>query len=209
LNKVTNIIIVGLIFLMVGSWLADRSAPTNNNSELKYSEFMNKIISGSINNVVLNEGERTIVGEDSSGNTITSVMPYDEQLVDTLIKRNISFEVKKPEGRSIWQAILVNTLPILLFIGVWIYLMRQMQGGAGGKGAMSFGKSKARLLDQDNNRVTFDDVAGVEESKEEVQEVVEFLRDPSRFQKLGGRMPSGILMTGSPGIFLNLRFRFC
>lgn len=199
MNKVTNIIIVGLIFLMVGSWLADRSAPTNNNSELKYSEFMNKIISGSINNVVLNEGERTIVGEDSSGNTITSVMPYDEQLVDTLIKRNISFEVKKPEGRSIWQAILVNTLPILLFIGVWIYLMRQMQGGAGGKGAMSFGKSKARLLDQDNNRVTFDDVAGVEESKEEVQEVVEFLRDPSRFQKLGGRMPSGILMTGSPG----------
>jgi len=85
-----------------------------------------------------------------------------------------------------------------LFIGVWIYLMRQMQGG-GGKGAMSFGKSKAKLLNQDSNRVTFDDVAGVEESKEEVQEVVDFLRDPSKFQKLGGRMPSGILMTGSPG----------
>ena len=184
---------------MVGSWVADRQSPTNNNSELKYSEFMQRIISGSISDVVLDEGARTIVGKDASGNTVRSVMPYDAQLVDTLIKRNISFEVKQPEGRSIWQAILVNTLPILLFIGVWIYLMRQMQGGAGGKGAMSFGKSKARLLDQDTNRVTFEDVAGVEESKEEVQEIVEFLRDPSRFQKLGGRMPSGVLMTGSPG----------
>jgi len=198
-NKVTNIIIVGLVFLMVGSWVADRQSPTNNNSELKYSEFMQRIIAGSISDVVLDESARTIVGKDTSGNTVHSVMPYDAQLVDTLIKRNISFEVKQPEGRSIWQAILVNTLPILLFIGVWIYLMRQMQGGAGGKGAMSFGKSKARLLDQDTNRVTFEDVAGVEESKEEVQEIVEFLRDPSRFQKLGGRMPSGVLMTGSPG----------
>jgi len=184
---------------MVGSWVADRQSPTNNNSELKYSEFMQRIIAGSISDVVLDESARTIVGKDTSGNTVHSVMPYDAQLVDTLIKRNISFEVKQPEGRSIWQAILVNTLPILLFIGVWIYLMRQMQGGAGGKGAMSFGKSKARLLDQDTNRVTFEDVAGVEESKEEVQEIVEFLRDPSRFQKLGGRMPSGVLMTGSPG----------
>ena len=183
---------------MVASWLSDRAAISNDDGDLKYSEFMQRIVSGSIDNVVMDEGARTIVGQDSSGNTISSVMPYDPELVDTLIKRDISFEVVKPKGRSIWQAIFVNSIPILLLLGVWIYFMRQMQGG-GGKGAMSFGKSRARLLNQDNNRVTFDDVAGVEESKEEVQEVVEFLRDPSKFQKLGGRMPSGILMTGNPG----------
>jgi len=197
-NKITNIIVLGLLFLMVGSWLADRSAPKTIPENLKYSEFMSLVTKGGVNNVVVDQGESLITGETSAGKKFTTVMPYDPQLIDTLIKRNVAFEVLRPEGRSIWTSILVNTLPILLFIGVWIYLMRQMQGG-GGKGAMSFGKSKARLLNQDNNRVTFDDVAGVEESKEEVQEIVEFLRDPSKFQKLGGRMPSGVLMTGSPG----------
>ena len=198
LNKITNIIVMGLLFLMVGSWLADRTAPATNPESLKYSEFMALVTKGGVSNVVVDEGERLISGETSSGNSFNTVMPFDPQLIDTLIKRNVAFEVRQPEGRSIWTSILINTLPIVLFIGVWIYLMRQMQGG-GGKGAMSFGKSKARLLNQDNNRVTFDDVAGVEESKEEVQEIVEFLRDPSKFQKLGGRMPSGVLMTGSPG----------
>jgi cell division protease FtsH len=198
LNKITNIIVMGLLFLMVGSWLADRSAPAPDTSELKYSEFMSLITSGGVSAVVVDEGELKISGE-SAGKTVWAVMSMqDDQLIDTLIKRNISFEVIQAQGRSIWMSILVNTLPILLFIGVWIYLMRQMQGG-GGKGAMSFGKSKARLLNQDNNRVTFEDVAGVEESKEEVQEIVEFLRNPSKFQKLGGRMPSGVLLTGSPG----------
>jgi len=197
-NKTTNIIIAVLIVLMVGSWISDQNSVSTRTNELKYSEFMNLIQSGSINNVVVDESNRLITGENSSGNSVKSVMPYDEKLIDTLIDRGISFEVMQPQGRSIWVSILVNTLPILLFIGVWIYLMRQMQGG-GGKGAMSFGKSKAKLLNQDNNRVTFDDVAGVEESKEEVQEIVDFLRDPSKFQKLGGRMPSGVLMTGNPG----------
>jgi cell division protease FtsH len=197
-NKITNIIVMGLLFLMVGSWLADRSAPAPDTSELKYSEFMSLITSGGVSAVVVDEGELKISGE-SAGKTVRSVMSMqDDQLIDTLIKRKIPFEVIQAQGRSIWMSILVNTLPILLFIGVWIYLMRQMQGG-GGKGAMSFGKSKAKLLNQDNNRVTFDDVAGVEESKEEVQEIVEFLRNPSKFQKLGGRMPSGVLLTGSPG----------
>ena len=198
MNKITNIIVLVLLFLMVGSWLADRSAPKTSPENLKYSEFMSLVTKGGVNNVVVDEGERLISGDTSAGKQFQTVMPYDPQLIDTLIKRNVAFEVRKSEGRSIWTTILVNTLPIVLFIGVWIYLMRQMQGG-GGKGAMSFGKSKARLLNQDNNRVTFDDVAGVEESKEEVQEIVEFLRDPSKFQKLGGRMPSGVLMTGSPG----------
>ncbi len=199
MNKISNYVIIGLVLLMIGSFLADRSSSgINAPNDVSYSEFMNMVTSGSVNRVVLDEGERRIIGEDSKGGKFVTVMPYDDQLIDTLLKRDVAFEVKAPEGRSLLQAILINTLPILLFIGVWIYLMRQMQGG-GGKGAMSFGKSKARLLNQENNRVTFDDVAGVEESKEEVQEVVEFLRDPSKFQKLGGRMPSGVLMTGSPG----------
>jgi len=199
-NRITNIVIIGLLFLTIGAFFADSNTPASSqNSEKSYSEFMSLIVSGGVSNVVVNEDEFIISGEDSSGNEVwTTMSSLDEKLIDTLIDRNIEFKVVQPSKRSLFASILINILPVLLFIGVWIYLMRQMQGGAG-KGAMSFGKSKARLLNQDNNRVTFDDVAGVEESKEEVQEIVEFLRDPSRFQKLGGRMPSGILMTGSPG----------
>lgn len=198
MNKITNIVVMGLLFLMIGSWLADQTSPASSVEELKYSEFMAKVTAGNVTNVVVDEGERLITGETTQGQEFVTVMPRDEQLIDTLVNRNIPFEAKQPDRGSIWTSILINTLPLLLFIGVWIYLMRQMQGG-GGKGAMSFGKSRARMLNQETNRVTFDDVAGVEESKEEVQEIVEFLRDPSKFQKLGGRMPSGILMTGSPG----------
>lgn len=199
MNKIWNYVIIGLVLLMIGSFMSDRSnSGINAPNEISYSEFMGQVTAGGVSKVVLDEGERRIIGEDRSGKRFYTVMPYDDQLIDTLLKRGVEFEVKAPQGRPLWQAILINTLPILLFIGVWIYLMRQMQGG-GGKGAMSFGKSKARLLNQDNNRITFEDVAGVEESKEEVQEIVEFLRDPSKFQKLGGRMPSGVLMTGSPG----------
>ena len=189
---------MGLLFLMVGSWLADQSAPAADVLELKYSDFMAKVTAGNVTNIVLDESARLITGETTQGEQFSVVMPYDEKLVDTLVERKINFEAKQPESGSIWKTILVNTLPLLLFIGVWIYLMRQMQGG-GGKGAMSFGKSRARMLDQDTNRITFDDVAGIEESKEEVQEIIEFLREPTKFQKLGGRMPSGILLTGSPG----------
>ncbi len=200
MNRITNIVIIGLLFLTIGAFFADNNTPASaQSSEKSYSEFMDLIVSGGVSNVVVDEGELVISGEDSSGNKVWTVMSrLDQKLIDTLVDRNINFTVVQPEPRSMLTSILLNILPVLLFIGVWIYLMRQMQGGAG-KGAMSFGKSKARLLNQDNNRVTFDDVAGVEESKEEVQEIVEFLRDPSRFQKLGGRMPSGILMTGSPG----------
>ncbi|MFT5137695.1 MAG: cell division protease FtsH [Arenicella sp.] len=198
LNKITNIVVLGLLFLMVGTWLADQSAPAADVVELKYSDFMAKVTAGSVTNVVLDEGARLITGDTTQGEKFSVVMPYDDKLVDTLVGRGIDFKAKQPESGSIWKAILINTLPLLLFIGVWIYLMRQMQGG-GGKGAMSFGKSRARMLDQDTNRITFEDVAGIEESKEEVQEIIEFLREPTKFQKLGGRMPSGILLTGSPG----------
>lgn len=198
MNKITNIVVMGLLLLMIGSWVADQNRSTTSVERLKYSEFMSKVTSGGVRSVVLDESARSITGESMDGSQFVTVMPYDGELIDTLIKRNISFEAKEPKQGSFWKSLLINTLPLVLFIGVWIYLMRQMQGGGSG-GAMSFGKSRARRLNEDTNRVTFEDVAGIEESKEEVQEVVDFLKDPSRFQKLGGRMPSGILMTGSPG----------
>ena len=188
---------MGILFLLIGSWLADQSSPAAGAQEMKYSEFMRQVISGGVNNLLVDYNSQTISGETATGQRFKVVMAADDKLLDTLIDRNIEFSVKEKEEGSIWTSILINTLPILLFIGVWIYLMRQMQGG--GKGAMSFGKSRARELNKENNDVTFDDVAGIEESKEEVQEIVDFLRDPAKFQKLGGRMPSGILMTGSPG----------
>ena len=200
MNRLTNIIIIGLLFLIIGAFLADQNTSRSSSpKQVQYSEFNSMLTNGKIRSVVLDEDQRMISGEDSSGNQFWTVMTIqDRELIDTLIKRGVPFEVSPPQKTSIWVSILLNALPFLLLIGIWIYLMRQMQGG-GGRGAMSFGKSKARLLTQDSNRVTFEDVAGVEESKEEVQEIVEFLRDPSKFQKLGGRMPTGVLMTGSPG----------
>ena len=199
MNKIANIVVIGLLLLFLGQWVAGNSTPTIRSDEWTYSEFMAQVKAGRVNNVILDESNYLITGDTGNGKPFKVVMSNnDDKLIDTLVERNINFSVKEPESGSIWTAILINTLPILLFIGVWIYLMRQMQGG-GGKGAMSFGKSRARMLDQDNNKITFDDVAGVEESKEEVSEIVEFLRDPSKFQKLGGRMPSGILLNGSPG----------
>jgi cell division protease FtsH len=124
--------------------------------------------------------------------------PYDPQLVDDLIKNNVRFSAKPEEEPSMLMSLFISWFPMLLLIGVWIFFMRQMQGGGKG-GAFSFGKSKARMLDQDTNTVTFQDVAGCDEAKEEVKEIVDYLRDPSRYQSLGGRIPRGILLCGSPG----------
>jgi cell division protease FtsH len=132
------------------------------------------------------------------GKRFTTYAPSDPWLVSDLLKNGVQVEAKPEEQPSMLMSIFVSWFPMLLLIGVWVFFMRQMQGGGKG-GAFSFGKSKARLLDQDSNLVTFADVAGCDEAKEEVGELVEFLRDPSRFQKLGGRIPRGVLMVGSPG----------
>lgn len=163
---------------------------------LKYSEFMDKVVSGEVSKVVI-QGDR-VFGQLGNGNGFETIAPADDKLIDTLLGRNVEIEAREPEGPSFLKQILLNILPLLLFIGVWIYLMRQMQGGGRG-GAMSFGKSKARLLSKEKNNVTFEHVAGIEEAKEEVQEIVEFLSAPTKFQKLGGRIPQGVLLTGSPG----------
>jgi cell division protease FtsH len=133
-----------------------------------------------------------------TGGKFTVYAPSDPQLINDLLDSGVSIDAKPEEEPSLLMQIFISWFPLLLLVGVWIFFMRQMQGG-GGRGALSFGKSKARMLTEDKNKVTFEDVAGVEEAKEEVQELVEFLRDPSKFQKLGGRIPRGVLMTGSPG----------
>ena len=139
-----------------------------------------------------------INGRTAAGQRFTTLSPNDPKLIDDLVANSVQITARQPEDRSILVSLLISSFPILLLIGVWIFFMRQMQGGGRG-GALSFGKSKARMLNHDKNPTTFKDVAGVDEAKEEVGELVEFLRAPAKFQKLGGRIPRGVLMTGSPG----------
>lgn len=198
MNKTTHYIIVFLLIILMASSFIDNFGVSDaqKSGELKYSEFMDKVTSNQVKNVVI-QGEH-ISGKLSDDSNFKTVAPYDPKLIDTLIERKVEILAKEPERPGFFYNLLMSVLPLLLIVGVWIYLMRQMQGGGKG-GAMSFGKSRAREMNKENNSVTFDDVAGVEEVKEEVQEIVDFLRDPSKFQKLGGRIPRGVLLTGSPG----------
>ncbi|MDH5327863.1 MAG: ATP-dependent zinc metalloprotease FtsH [Gammaproteobacteria bacterium] len=165
--------------------------------QMDYSEFVAEVRNGMVKRVIV-EG-RSIHGETSAGDHFFTYSPGDPDLVGELLENNVSIDAKPPEQQSILMQVFISWFPMLLLIAVWIFFMRQMQGGGGGRGAMSFGKSKARMLGEDQVKVTFSDVAGVEEAKEEVAELVEFLSDPGKFQKLGGKIPRGVLMVGSPG----------
>ncbi|GAB3243350.1 ATP-dependent metallopeptidase FtsH/Yme1/Tma family protein [Chitinimonas naiadis] len=192
-------VIIGLVLMTVFNQFSKRQ---EQKSQVSYSAFMQDVTEGRVKTVVIENGRAypfvTIRGQKTDNSTFTTVGMPDQKLVDTLLKRNVDFSAQPLEEQSFLMSLFLNWFPMLLLIGVWIFFMRQMQGGGKG-GAFSFGKSRARMLDENNNTVTFADVAGCDESKEEVTEIVEFLRDPSKFQKLGGRIPRGVLMVGSPG----------
>lgn len=168
--------------------------------QLGYSAFIQEVQNNRLSKVVVDG--LTISAERTDGSSFETIRPMveDPKLMDDLLAHNVVVEGKQPEQQSVWTQLLVASFPILLILAVFMFFMRQMQGGGGGRGGpMSFGKSKAKLLGEDQITTTFADVAGVDEAKEDVQELVEFLRDPSRFQKLGGRIPRGVLMVGQPG----------
>lgn len=167
-------------------------------TSMSYSEFLQKVEIDQVQEVRI-AADRRISGKLSDGKAFELYAPEDPNLVSKLIANEVKVVQSPPEGGISLFGILLNLLPVLLLIGFWIFVMRQMQGGAGGRGAMSFGKSRARLQGEDQVKVTFADVAGVEEAKEEVKELVDFLRDPGKFQKLGGKIPRGVLMVGPPG----------
>ncbi|HWQ38877.1 MAG TPA: ATP-dependent zinc metalloprotease FtsH [Burkholderiales bacterium] len=172
------------------------SARQQQQSTMDYSQFIDEVKQGVVSRVTI-EG-RVLRVQKTDGRKYTVYSPSDPWLVSDLLKAGVTVEAKPEEEPSLLMNIFVSWFPMLLLIGVWIFFMRQMQGGGRG-GAFSFGKSRARMLDESNNTVTFADVAGCEEAKEEVAELVDFLRDPGKFQKLGGRIPRGVLMVGSPG----------
>ena len=165
---------------------------------LAYDQFVQQVRDDRVGKVTIADDRTTIEGERKDGSKFTTYNPGDKDLVNDLINHKVAIEQKPPASGPSILYILINVLPWLLFIGIWVYFMRQMQQG-GGKGAMSFGRSRAKLLNEDQTKVTFADVAGCDEAKEEVAELVEFLRDPGKFQKLGGKIPRGVLMVGPPG----------
>jgi cell division protease FtsH len=175
-------------------------SPARNAEELGYSDFIREVQADRVTKVVIDG--LTIEAQRLDGSRFETVRPMvdDPKLMDDLLSHQVVVEGRKPEQQSIWTQLLLASFPILIIIAVFMFFMRQMQGGGGGRGGpMSFGKSKAKLLGEDQITTTFADVAGVDEAKEDVQELVEFLRDPGRFQKLGGRIPRGVLMVGQPG----------
>ncbi|WP_424367061.1 ATP-dependent metallopeptidase FtsH/Yme1/Tma family protein, partial [Maribacter sp.] len=193
-----NLILWVVIAIVLMTVFNNFSTPTKQAQSVSYSEFINEVKAGNVKEVTIQNG-RDIDGAMTSGQRFTTYSPGDDGLVSDLLNNNVEIVATPPEKPSLLMNILINWFPLFVLIGLWIFFMRQMQGGGAGRGAMSFGKSKARMLTEDQVKVTFNDVAGIEEAKEEVTEMVDFLRDPSKFQKLGGKIPKGVLMLGSPG----------
>ena len=187
-------LVIAIVLMSVFNNFGNRQQATR---PLEYSTFIQKVRQNEVERVTI-QG-REVTGKLKSNESFTTYSPGDPGMIGDLLDHGVAFEAKPQEEQSLLLTIFINWFPLLLLVGVWVFFMRQMQGGMGGRGAMSFGKSKARMMSEEQNKITFDDVAGVEEAKEEVGELVEFLRDPSKFQKLGGRIPKGVLLTGAPG----------
>jgi len=185
-------LVIGLIMVLVFN-IFNSNQPMQ--KELIFSDFMMKVERGEVNDVTIKGND--IAGRLADNSAFRTYTPDDKDMIGLLRKQGVKITAKPAEGNPWYIQALFSWLPMLLFIGVWIFFMRQMQGG--GAKALSFGKSRARLLSDKQNKVTFADVAGVDEAKEELQEIIEFLKDPQKFQKLGGRIPKGVLLMGSPG----------
>ncbi len=194
-NLVLWIVIAVVLMTVFTSFSEKKGVET-----LNYSQFVEAVESGQVRKVIVDGS--SIVGERTDGERFETLRPalQDPKLVDQLLSKNVAIEGREPDKQSVWMQLLVACFPILLILAIFMFFMRQMQGGAGGRGGpMTFGKSRARLLSEDQINTTFADVAGIEEAKEDVAEIVEFLRDPGKFQKLGGKIPRGVLLVGSPG----------
>ena len=194
-----NLILWLVIAVVLMSVFQSFNPGGSSDRQMSYSQFVSDVRTKAVREVQVDRTQGIITGLKGNGERFETVVPmHDEDLLNDLLKNGVNVVGKLPEEQSFLASIFISWFPMLLLIGVWIFFMRQMQGG-GGKGAMSFGKSKARLMSEDQIKVTFKDVAGCDEAKEDVTEMVDFLRDPGKYQKLGGNIPKGVLMVGPPG----------
>ncbi|MBW7471130.1 ATP-dependent zinc metalloprotease FtsH [Marinobacter sp. M216] len=199
MNDMAKNLVLWLIIAAVLLMVFQNFSPTPSGQQVNYSQFVEMVQQGQVSKVTIDGLE--IQGTRGDGSQFQTIRPQvsDNKLMDDLLANSVEVIGKEPESQSLWTQLLVAAFPILIIIALFVFFMRQMQGGGGGKGPMSFGKSKARLMSEDQIKTTFGDVAGVDEAKEDVKELVDFLRDPSKFQRLGGSIPKGVLMVGQPG----------
>ena len=189
-------VVIAVVLMSVFNSFGPKVTPS---AQMSYSQFLQEAKQGRIAQVSIDG--RAIMGRTSGGERFTTYSPETDNsaMIGELLNHGVDIEGQPPEKQGLLMQIFISWFPMLLLIGIWVFFLRQMQGGGAGRGAMSFGKSRARMMSEDQIKITFSDVAGVDEAKEEVAELVEFLRDPGKFQKLGGKIPRGVLMVGSPG----------